>query len=258
MKSIVKLILFLAICFSCSKEEPNEYEPYLKGSIVGFAMLTDQYGSLLEDHSGITVYTEPGRKYSGKTNSKGRFEIKGVPTGTYNLSFEKEGFGTMKYPEVHHLGGQATVLGMPTYEYMYNGRVVLHEEITHPITNMTLDGNFIRVDIEYFGEPLMRYLEVRLFFSTSNGFQIADAQYVYNVSTYEDPVFYFELTDLPLISGTTVYCKGSLFTSSAIYYDPVFFPEGDIISIDNYTDTNGKTVYPNLTEESDQYAFIIP
>ncbi len=110
MKSLFNLLFCILLCVSCSKEETNEYEPYLKGSIIGYAMLFDQYANMLDDHSGITVYTEPGRKYAGETDITGRFEIKGVPTGTYNLSFEKEEYNTMKYPEVIHLGGKPTII----------------------------------------------------------------------------------------------------------------------------------------------------
>jgi hypothetical protein len=254
MKSIINLLLLLFLCFSCSKEEDLEYEPYIKGSIVGFAMLTDQYGNFLDDHSGITVYTEPGRKYAGKTDINGRFEIKSVPTGTYNLSFEKEGFGTMKYAEVHHLGGQPTVLGIPTSDFPYRGRIVLHENITLRITNIVPDGNFIRVDLEYFGTPLMDYVDARLFFSTSDGFSIEDAGYVSDVSSYNEPKFYFELSDLPFESGTTVYCKGSLFTYGVV----TPYVLRDFFLVDSYHEPSGTTVYPNITEESDQYAFVLP
>jgi hypothetical protein len=122
---------------------------------------------------------------------------------------------------------------------------------------MTLEGNFITVDFEYFGTPLMENLSARLFFSTSDGFSIEDAEYVSNISAY-DPVFYFELADLPFDSGTTVYCRGSLFTSGSNSY---YIGDGQyyVYPIDNYYDeTLGITVYPNITEESDQYAFVLP
>lgn len=251
MKPLNGLLLLLSICISCSKEE-GDYEPYLLGNIVGFAMLTDQYGNMPDDHSGINVYVEPGRRYSGKTDYRGRFEIKGVPTGTYNLSFEKTGYGIMKYPEVHHLGGKATVLGIPSTEFPYNSRIFLHQDITAKLSNIAIEGNFIRVSSTYSGD----YMYIRLFMSTTHGFSSENAQYAYNQSTNYPPV-YFDLSELPLESGTTIYCRASLFTSGAIL-DYNLYMLGSLIPIDNYTDSNGDTVYPNLTEESDEYAFIIP
>jgi hypothetical protein len=254
MKLLINLLLLVLICFSCSKEEGNEYEPYLKGSIIGYAMMTDQYGYLLDDHSEITVYTEPGRKFSGKTDIKGRFEIEGVPTGTYNLSCEKEGFGTMRYPEVQHLGGKPTILGMPTTEFPYWNKIFMHGDITLQITNMTIfQEDRIKIDVPYFGTPLVDNLYIRLFFSTSDGFSIEDAGYITNIRVY-DTEGYFDLPDLPFESGTTVYCKGSLFTSGMNH------SQWDGFSvIDSYIDEAlGITVYPNITEESDQYEFVLP
>jgi hypothetical protein len=249
MKSLIKLFLLLFICFSCSKEETNEYEPYLKGSIIGYAMLSDQYANMLDDHSGITVYTEPGRKYSGKTDITGRFEIKGVPTGTYNLSFEKEGFGTMWYPEILHLGGKPTII-TPW------DRVVLYADITLRITAMTFQENRVDVDVDYLGSPALDFLNIRLFFSTSDGFSTEDAEYTTGIAVFPRGNFQ-ELPDLPFESGTTVYCKGSLFT-----HYPWAIPFGEshyADCIDTYYDeTLGATVYPNITEESVQYAFIMP
>lgn len=259
MKSIIGLLLLVFLCFSCSKEEDHEYEPYIKGSIIGYAMLTDQYGSLLDDHSGITVYTEPGRKYAGKTDITGRYEIKDVPTGTYNLSFEKEGFGTMMYPEVHHLGGKPTLLGVPTTEFPYWNRIFLHGDITFQITNMTVyQENRLRVDAQYFGTPNLDNVYVRLYFSASDGFAIEDAGYTAYERFYESSAYFDELPDFPFESGTTVYCKGSLFTRGS---DGLYIGNGQfsVYPIDNYYDeTLGITVYPNITEESDQYAFIMP
>ena len=80
MRLLTILLLLLLLCYSCSKEESGDYEPYIKGSIVGYAMLFDEYLYMMEDHSGIAVYTEPGRQYSGTTDITGKYEIKGVPT----------------------------------------------------------------------------------------------------------------------------------------------------------------------------------
>jgi hypothetical protein len=249
MKSLFNLLFCILLCVSCSKEETNEYEPYLKGSIIGYAMLFDQYANMLDDHSGITVYTEPGRKYAGKTDITGRFEIKGVPTGTYNLSFEKEAYNTMKYPEVIHLGGKPTII-TPW------DRVVLYPDITLHITTMTFQENRINVEIEYLVNPLPDFIYIRLFFSTSDGFSTEDAEYTADIDVF--PSGYFQdLPDLPFESGTTVYCKGSLFTN---YPWAIRFGESHYADcIDTYYDeTLGATVYPNITEESDQYAFIMP
>jgi hypothetical protein len=262
MKSLFNLLFCMLLCVSCTKED--EYDPHINGSIIGYAMLTDQYGNVLDDHSGITVYTEPFRNFA-KTDITGRFEIKGVPTGTYNLRFEKKGFGAMWYPEVHHLGGTPTILGMPTPEFYYRNRIFLHKHISLQITKMVITPeNNIKIDVPHAEITELICLYIRLFFSTSDGFSIADAAYSTNTGVYYTNVYdksdtggYFDLSDLPFESGTTVYCKGSLFTSRI--YSPPGSPGYGFYPIDSYVDEAlGITVYPNISEESDQYVFIIP
>jgi hypothetical protein len=262
MKSLFNLLFCILLCVSCSKED--EYDPHIKGSIIGYAMLTDQYGNILDDHSGITVYTEPFRNFAN-TDITGRFEIKAVPTGTYNLRFEKRGFGAMWYPEVHHLGGTPTIIGMPTSEFYYRNRIFLHKDITLQITKMAIyQENRIKIDVPHAEIPELICLHIRLFFSTSGGFSIADAAYSTNIGVYytdgyeeSDTGGYFDLSDLPFESGTTVYCKGSLITSGI--YSPPESPGYGFSPIDSYDDEAlGITVYPNITKESDQYAFVLP
>jgi hypothetical protein len=246
MKSLINLFLLLFICFSCSKEETNEYEPYLKGNIVGYALLSDEYLNMLDDHSGITVYTEPGRKYSGKTDITGRFEIKGVPTGTYNLSFEKEGFNTMKYPEVHHLGGKPTVIS----PYL---RFVLYPDITAQITNMTFQNNQVNIELDKSGN----FLYARLYFSTTDGFSLEDGDYIADIRVYGDGGYLIDLPDLPFGSGTQIYCRGCLYTYQENALEFGFQNYAECIDY-YYDEAQGITVYPNITDESDQYAFIKP
>ncbi len=250
MRLLTILLLLLLLCYSCSKEESGDYEPYIKGSIVGYAMLFDEYLYMMEDHSGIAVYTEPGRQYSGTTDITGKYEIKGVPTGTYNLSFEKDGFNTMKYLEVTHLGGAATVISPWS-------RVVIYPDITNSIINMTFQGDEVSVEVDYSGGNYMDYLSARLFFSTSDGFAIDEADYATNIRVYGAGVSFAELSDLPFESGATVYCKGCLFSKNEVAILFGNYHYADCIDF-YYDDALGRTIYPNITEESDQYAFTMP
>lgn len=60
------------------------------GSISGKATLLGNYG--IADFAGITVYI-PGTSYSALTDDAGNFSITGVPPGSHNLYFDKDGFG---------------------------------------------------------------------------------------------------------------------------------------------------------------------
>jgi hypothetical protein len=60
-----------------------------KGNISGTAKLQGQ-----SDHSGITVTVEGEADLTVQTTSSGAYIISDVPVGTYNLSFEKDGYET--------------------------------------------------------------------------------------------------------------------------------------------------------------------
>ena len=81
--------------------------------------------------SDIEVFVEPDRKYNAITDEDGRYVIKNVINGTYNLSFEKEGFGTMKLLGVKHLGGEPTVMN-----YYYGKAPFIYQYITSQITDI--------------------------------------------------------------------------------------------------------------------------
>ena len=55
-------------------------------SVAGNVTLSNQ-----TDHAGIDVYI-PGTEYVAKTDSKGAFSFAGVPTGTHNFFFERDGY----------------------------------------------------------------------------------------------------------------------------------------------------------------------
>jgi len=55
-------------------------------SVSGIVTLASQ-----TDHAGIDVYI-PGTEYVAKTDSKGAFSFAGVPTGTHNFFFERDGY----------------------------------------------------------------------------------------------------------------------------------------------------------------------
>lgn len=85
----------------------------LKGDIVGFVTLFDEFGTRLTDFSSMTVTAEGSSPASSTvTNADGKYTLNGVESGTYNLVFRRAGFGEFKRPSVLHLGGSApTSLG---------------------------------------------------------------------------------------------------------------------------------------------------
>jgi hypothetical protein len=248
---IPALFLFSA----CS--EKDEFKPYLEGDIIGYAYCFDEYGNEPEDFSGIKVYTEPDRKYSTVTDEDGRYVLKNVINGTYNLSFEKQGFGTMKLRSVQHLGGKPTVL-----HYLYRDEApFLYENITTQITNLEYSNDSIKAGVAFSGQYKPDRLNLRLFFSTEENFDIGSAMAVKNIPIFEFYDMYwrsiFSVTsDLPFGPGETVYYKACIYTTtSAIMLYNYYYISG----IDTYYDSEtNTTIYPNLSDKSDEFSFTMP
>jgi len=82
--------------------------PSLKGNIVGFVSLFDEIGTRYATSDGTTVTVEGSNpEIKATSNVDGKYELKDVPTGTYNLSFTRTGFGNFKRPSIVHIGGTA-------------------------------------------------------------------------------------------------------------------------------------------------------
>jgi hypothetical protein len=65
-----------------------------KGEIIGFVTLLDENGIEIQDKSNVKITLD--EKHSVTTNAIGRFEFKDIEAGTYQVLFEKEGFGSVK------------------------------------------------------------------------------------------------------------------------------------------------------------------
>lgn len=108
MRSCLRILPLLALLLpfvfhGCSKED---YLPGLTGKMVGHIYTFSQFGKLLDDHSQVKI-TAIGmdESYTVNSDQSGRFELTELPTGTYELHFEKSGFGVLKQFGVQHLGG---------------------------------------------------------------------------------------------------------------------------------------------------------
>lgn len=256
-KNLLVVYLFAILLFSgCS--EKDEFKPYLKGDIVGYAFYFDEFGNEPEDFSGINVITLPGRQYSAVTDEKGRYELKNVINGTYDLSFEKEGFGTMILSGVKHLGGTPTVMGY----YYGNKAPYLYQNISTRITHLEIDSDTVIASVSLSGAYQPFLLRFRFFFSTQENFDTGSAQAIKNITVFDVAPFYKSsplesiYSDLPFESGDKVYYRAGIFSYA---YTVTFYDEYHFEGIDTYFDyEKNKTIYPNLSDESEEFSFIMP
>lgn len=120
---IAGLLFFLVVLVSCKKEVgvlgpvgpqgpsgPTGTAPLLDtGTITGNTALYDEFSFKENDLSGIIITLQSGSfQQKDTTNSTGSYQFHGIKTDTYNMSFEKPGFGTMKILGLTHIAGGNT------------------------------------------------------------------------------------------------------------------------------------------------------
>jgi hypothetical protein len=234
-----------------------EFLPGLEGRMVGYLYSFDEFGTLLEDHRGfrVTALGHAG-SYQAISDAKGRFEFVDLPTGTYELHFEKEGFGTLKQFGVQHLGGKATILlmdhyGEPQYYFLY-------EMAKTRIQHLQIDQDTLKAAFLFSDENLHEHVCIKLYFSTEAGFNVLEAPYSLEETltlwegTYSEKLVF---RDHPFTQGETIYYKAGVFTR------PRYYQQGMYLNIlygpDRYYDyESDQTILPNLGEISEQYSFV--
>jgi hypothetical protein len=93
--------LFLMIlCAGCVTEHDDGVV-----TLAGRAVLMDSTGAIRTDFSGVTV-TADGTKFTATTDITGAWQIDGLPSGEYDISATKAGFGTYHWYEQTYAHGR--------------------------------------------------------------------------------------------------------------------------------------------------------
>jgi len=249
-------LLLPAIYSGCTKED---YLPGLTGNMVGYVYTFDEYGTLQADHSNVKITAIGlGQSYTDNSDRNGRFEIEEVPTGTYELHFEKSGFGVLKQFGIQHLGGNTTILPfVRSYEYAY----FLYGMPTTTLTSLSIVNDSISVTCSFTTPGPRDRLPIIIFFSTSDNFSRQDAEYIETKSLwnaggyYTETLYLFRATFNP---GETVFYKACYYKHVGAF-QPAMQNYRSIHGINTYFDyDSNETIYPNLGDESAQYSFIFP
>jgi hypothetical protein len=257
VKQSLLAVIFISVTFlGCSKKDG--FLPDLEGNLVGYVYTFDEFRILLNDHSGVIV-TALGlnNEYKVATDKEGRFEFVNLPAGTYEIHFEKTGFGTLKQFGIKHLGGQPTVLGMPFNQGSYGSAFFLIELPTTQIANMQIANDSLFCEFSFM-KPEPDYLSMNMYFSSEDNFQIESAMLKMGVSVIKKGTLYsakLNMSNFPFKSGEKVYFRG---LTSPNYESGITLFDGRIIGgISYYFDyENNIMVYPSLGNKSAQYFFI--
>lgn len=241
---------FLFLWSGCSKED---WKPYLKGNMVGYVVLFDEFGNKMDDNGEVKV-TAIGldRSYTAYSGAAGRFEIADMPTGTYEIHMEKEGFGTYKQYGVKHLGGQSTILSVEGCNFY-----LLCKISSASIQQLRFEHDTVWADIQYTTSG-PDYINLVMFFSNTAGFASSDAVFVTTCTLLKSGSFYIGTINpsfLPFPAASQVYFRASVYTYvSGVEVESHFFP-----GTGTYYDIEKQCrIYPNASPESNQYEFTMP
>jgi hypothetical protein len=251
IRGIFSYIFFLTVLWGCQKS--IDYEPWLKCDLIGRVYTFDQFGNLKEDHSGVRIITSGVKlDYQAVTAKDGRFQIRFLPNGTYDIQFSKSGYGLLKQFGIIHLGGKPTVL--PEIFYLY-------EIPTAQFTDILLSDDTIRVKITDDGNNLSRKIFIRMYFSTQQAFTSDQVELVNDFFLTSDGDEYAGKPDWPFFINTwpwdNVFFTGFFGPGTQIFYRASLFtqvPGG----IDGYiNEDRTRWIYPNLGDESEEYSLVI-
>lgn len=261
----VLILSLIALLLGLNKacDSGPEFLPGIEGNMVGYLYSFDEYGILLDDHSGfwITALGHAG-SYKAYSNSEGRFELRDLPTGTYELNFWKPGFGTLRQFGVQHLGGKATILLLRN-TYLTNDQIkayFLYEVSKTQIQDLHVENDTITATFLFHNEALPEWASIYLYFSNEEGFDIQEAQFTLPLKLREEEGFYIEPMDFeehPFESGERIYYRAAYFTrpwewqQQDIYLYELYGP-------DSYLDyESNQIIFPNRGEVSEQFSFVL-
>jgi len=114
---VVIFILILSSCISCKKEVgaagpqgpagntgPNGISTNDTGTISGKLAVYNEFSNKENDFSGAIVTMSSGNlTVKDTSDAAGAYQFRGLPTGTYNFTYEKPGYGMYKIFGVSHI-----------------------------------------------------------------------------------------------------------------------------------------------------------
>ena len=177
----------------------------LIGNMLGYVSTVDETGNPTAK-DGVTVsLVGSSPLISAISDPSGRFQFSSVSAGTYNLLFERPGYGTLRHFGVAHVGGsQATNLGLTQMVETVKSTIASFSVVPVPgttsaytvlMSNVSVAGG--RVSVYISGSPIV----------SSNSYLVK-----YGPSTIHRPatvvngiIFNGQLTALGLPRGSTAY-----------------------------------------------------
>ncbi|MCX6327288.1 MAG: carboxypeptidase-like regulatory domain-containing protein [Bacteroidia bacterium] len=232
----ITIIIFLVFnsCESAGPEGPlgpaGPAGPSLKGTVLGFVTLYDEFGVLLDDKSGVMVSADGSDpSLSATTNSVGKYQIDSLQTGIYNLIFSKTGYATRRNLGFSFVGGVEPAIYSTS----------LSQKTTTLITDLTLIANPVNLN--------QMIITCTVSPTPATGFT-RYFRFYYGKTASVSSTNYFQSSQYGTSSPTTY--------SSTQTINKVYYPSGTTLYIIAYGDLYNYYSYPDLTTGLAHYSTI--
>src|SRR5688572_5646528 len=139
-KLIPALFVAISVFTSCDREEEPVTPPV--GTIVGFVSLYNEFGIEIEDKAGITVtLVGGGTEKVATTDEQGKFTVADVLPGSYDVRFEKTGFGTEKLFGIQFTAGTQPLIiqDVPMHQLTTTNFLIFDVSLYEPFEGFVSD-----------------------------------------------------------------------------------------------------------------------
>lgn len=237
-------------------------------SIAGSLILSDEFCNIQNDASGVTVTLSNGSQlHTATSDVSGHYYFPGLTTGTYDLSFQRSGYGTMKIFGLSHFAGGTMPTPVQRIFMFQNPVKTAPDTLTlssNTSTTVMLDLRLDTSSQQYseLSSNLMIFISKHKTVGPNdysvllNSIIFADGSGGYNAYFYKSDVLGLED---PINTGDTLYAVGYSCNQSVRLAsdDPTNSPYGGAGAGGYYIDPQtGKIVYPDLSKPSNVVNFV--
>ncbi len=238
------MLVIAASTTGCSKGDTGPAGPAgpaLKGTLVGYVILADEFGTNLVNRENVLV---KAGTLTAVTNQRGRFEIRDLPTGTYNIELSRPGFGTYQLQGFQFLGGdvpaQAPTIIMAQRSTTEVSELRLSVVGTGPSAQVYVEGIILPAPTDEFRRGARFFISDTSSVSSTSYRMVAYTEC--QTSAFKRPLFWTTIEEAGFRPGTMLYVVG----------------HGDALASDNWMDiANDHMVYPAINATPSNVASVL-